>query len=125
STFRELLAQVRRTTLEAYRAQDVPFDKVVEEVLPEREMDRTPLFQAMMVFQNFPRVDGNNCGLNWSFLPTWNVSAESHPSVRSDMDLYVAVGRTLSGTLVYDVELFDTSTIEQIVADLVALLENI
>ncbi len=51
-TFRELLQQVKTTTLEAYTYQDVPFDKIVERVEKTRTAGRTPLFQAMFVLQN-------------------------------------------------------------------------
>ena len=53
-TFRELLAQVREGTLEAYAHQDVPFDSVVEALQPVRDMSRNPLFQAMFSFHDAP-----------------------------------------------------------------------
>ena len=52
--FRELLEQVRRVTLEAYTHQDVPFEQVVEDLMPGRSLNHSPLFQVMFVFQSAP-----------------------------------------------------------------------
>ncbi len=53
-TFKELLKQVRDVTLGAFTNQDMPFDKLVEELQPVRDLSHTPIFQVMFVFQNIP-----------------------------------------------------------------------
>src|SRR6202140_713088 len=54
-TFRDLVRQVRAYALEAYSHQDVPFEKLVEELVPQRSMNTSPLFQVMFTFQNIPK----------------------------------------------------------------------
>ena len=53
-SFAEVLQQVRRTALQAYRYQDIPFERLVEELSPQRRLDRTPLIQVSFNLQNLP-----------------------------------------------------------------------
>lgn len=68
-SFRELTQQVREFSLEAYSHQDVPFEKLVEELVPQRSMNISPLFQALFVFQNIPKQIFQIAGLDMEELP--------------------------------------------------------
>ena len=63
-SFSELLAQVRKTALEAYSHQDIPFEALVEKINPSRSLSHSPLFQVMFVLQNAPEAALELSGLN-------------------------------------------------------------
>jgi non-ribosomal peptide synthetase component F len=104
-TFIELLARVREVALGAYAHQDVPFDKLVEELQPERSFSHNPLVQVLFVQQNTPRSAKPMPGLTMNWYPI---------DVPSKFDMAVFVTETdkgVTGYWVYSCDLFDASTI--------------
>nr|WP_279635659.1 non-ribosomal peptide synthetase [Corallococcus carmarthensis] len=120
STFRELLAQVRGTTLAAYDHQHLPFEKLVEAVQPTRDLSRSPLFQAMFVLQNTPTEALRLPGLSFQALPL-----EAH-FAKFDLSLGLRESRDgFVGTLEYATDLFDASTLQRMAGHFGVLLEAI
>ncbi|MBJ6766214.1 hypothetical protein JGU66_36180, partial [Myxococcaceae bacterium JPH2] len=97
------------TTLEAYAHQDVPFEKLVEELRPERDLSRSPLFQAMFTLDSTPKSSGHAMpGL--SLRP---VSVE-HRVARFDLTLGLVDGEDgFTGELEYATALFDGETVQR------------
>ena len=118
-TFRELLKRVRETALGAFANQDIAFDKLVEELQPERHAGRTPLFQTMFALQNAPAEELQLSGLL--------ISRFAIESKSSKFDLLMSVTDTPQGLTVslrYDTDLFNASTIKQALEDYRFLLEG-
>jgi amino acid adenylation domain-containing protein len=108
-TFVEALHRVRQTCLAGYAHQDVPFEKVVEQLQPERDLSRSPLFQAMLVHQDSPLGTLDIEGLGSS--PLW---PDQHTS---QFDLTLRLEPTtdgLSGNLVYNTDLFSAETAQRV-----------
>ncbi len=108
-TFRQLLKQVRDVTLEAYSHQDLPFEKLVEELEPERDLSRHPLFQIGFALQNVPIQALELEGL------TINHRLEHNGAAK--FDLFLELFETpdgISGWFEYSTDLFDAATISRI-----------
>ena len=119
-TFRELLRRVREMALEAYAHQDLPFEKLVEELRPDRDLSRSPLFQVMFVFQNAPARELSFKGLNVSPV---RVAGET-----AKFDLTLSVNEVPAGlraSLQYSTDLFDEATITRLLGHFEILLEGI
>ncbi|HYG63510.1 MAG TPA: amino acid adenylation domain-containing protein, partial [Thermoanaerobaculia bacterium] len=116
--FGELLARVRQACLEAYTHQDLPFERLVEELVPGRDLSVSPLFQVMLVLQSeTPRLSVP--GLELSPLPAEGRVAK--------FDLTLALEETagvFAGALEYDRDLFDRSTVARLSARFAAFLEG-
>jgi amino acid adenylation domain-containing protein len=119
-SFRELLRRVREVTLEAYAHQDLPFEKLVEELQPQRELSHSPLFQVMFVLQHGPAANLKLPGLSVSLIDRHNGTAK--------FDLLLSMveeGGELTGSLEYSTDLFEAGTIERLCTHFQVLLETI
>jgi amino acid adenylation domain-containing protein len=119
-SFRELLGRTREVTLGAYAHQDLPFEKIVEELQPERYQNHLPLFQVWFVLQNAP--------LGSLKLP--NLTLEpldiNQGIARYDLGLFlVETSAGISGCFEYSTDLFLADTITRMVANFQTLLNQI
>ncbi|HEX2079479.1 MAG TPA: amino acid adenylation domain-containing protein, partial [Longimicrobium sp.] len=118
--FREVLGRVRTATLGAYEHQDVPFEKLVAELQPERSLGRSPLFQV-----SFALEDVESAGEGLAGLSIRGVGAD-FDYARFDLSLtLVATARGVHGALNYSTDLFERATIERMVRHLVRVLEQV
>jgi non-ribosomal peptide synthetase component F len=118
-TFREILGRVREVTLGAYAHQDMPFDKLVEELQPERSLSHNPLVQVLFVMQNIPKLKRELPGLE--LLPF------EMPITRSKFDFAVFMvegDEGLTGNWLYSTDLFERATILRMAGHLENLLRN-
>jgi amino acid adenylation domain-containing protein len=119
-SFRQLLSQVREVTLGAYDHQDLPFEKLVEELQPDRDLSRSPLFQVMFVFQNTPSQP-------WE-LPGLTITPLEVHSGTAKFDLTLALEETsegIKGGIEYNTNLFEAATITRMLGHFQTLLEGI
>ncbi|AGC43403.1 non-ribosomal peptide synthetase [Myxococcus stipitatus DSM 14675] len=119
--FRDLLRRVVDVTLGAYAHQDVPFEKLLEELAPTRDTSFPPFFQAMLVLQNTPEAEATVGALRMEPYP---VAGESF--AQFDITLWLAEeGDGLQGTWEYNRDLFDATTADRMVAHFQTLLAGI
>jgi amino acid adenylation domain-containing protein len=119
-TFRELLKQVRDVVIEGHAHQDVPFEKLVEALQPERDMSRSPLFQVMFGWQAEP--------LHLSHLKGLEVSAVKSHTGTAKFDLTVIMDegpRGLICSIEYNSDLFAATTIRRMLGHYQLLLESV
>lgn len=119
-TFKQVLQRVKDVTLGAYAHQDVPFEKLVDALQPDRDTSHTPLFQVMFLLQNLPSRGTKIAGLEFE-----QFSIETHTS---NFDLTLAMeehNEQLIGSFEYNTDLFEASTIQRMIAHLTNLLQGI
>ncbi|MEU2065233.1 amino acid adenylation domain-containing protein, partial [Streptomyces sp. NPDC013455] len=123
-TFRELLARVQEASLSAFEHQDVPFEKLVEELAPTRSLARHPLFQIMLMLQNTGEAALRLPGIQADPVPTGNSAAK--------FDLEIGIGETfdadgtpagLRGTVNAAADLFDAESVQWIAERLARVVE--
>jgi amino acid adenylation domain-containing protein/non-ribosomal peptide synthase protein (TIGR01720 family)/FkbM family methyltransferase len=119
--FRELLGRVREVALEAYAHQDLPFEKLVEELQPARDLSRDPLFQVMFALQNAPLPSvGIPSGLT---LEPLHIETRT---TKFDLTLVMSEWMNrLQGFVEYSTDLFDPTTLIRMVGHLTTLLRGI
>ncbi|HEX2057827.1 MAG TPA: amino acid adenylation domain-containing protein, partial [Actinomycetota bacterium] len=118
--FRELMARVRDVALGAYAHQDLPFEKLVEEMKPPRDLSHSPLFQVAFGFQNTPTPEFELTGLQIDLPDLEDTSAKFDLSL--DM---VEFDGVLAGSLNYATALFERRTIDEMIAHLRTLLTSV
>ncbi|WP_212986930.1 non-ribosomal peptide synthase/polyketide synthase [Actinoplanes auranticolor] len=119
-SFADLLGRVRQTVLGALAHQDVPFERLVDELQPARDTSRTPLFQVMVVLQNLPGEA--------PALPGLRTEPVELPMTAAGYDLTVEFEESPAGldvALTYNTDLFDATTVERMAGHLTALFEAI
>ena len=136
-TFQKVLARVRKTALDAYAHQDVPFEKLIEELKPARDLSRTTIFQVYFNFFNFAdeiKLPGSS-GQAISFFEAWSQSDENLS--KFDLTLYAGMqgvkrapqglnfGKQIKLALVYNTDLFDEASITRMLGHFRTLLEGV
>jgi amino acid adenylation domain-containing protein len=119
-TFRELLQRVREVALGAYAHQELPFEKLVEELRPERRLGHNPIFQVMFVLQNMPTSGINLGGLT---LEPFRIDCELS---MFDLSLFMfEVEGQLVANFEYTTDLFESASIQRMAERFRTLLEGI
>jgi acyl carrier protein len=117
-TFVELMGRVREVSLNAYAHQDVPFDKLVEELKPERNLSYSPLVQVLFVQQNTPRATATMPGIEMS---RFKMQMQS----KFDMAVFTReTGGEVASSWQYNPDLFDENTIARLASSYEALLQS-
>ncbi|GHG84282.1 non-ribosomal peptide synthetase [Comamonas sp. JC664] len=120
-SFRELLRRVVDVTLGAYAHQDVPFEKLLEELAPSRDTSQSPFFQVMLVLQNTPTPPSDLGALR---MESFSVAGEAF--AQFDLTLWFSEeAGGLQGIWEYNRDLFDASTVDRMVAHFQTLLAGI
>lgn len=122
--FHQLLARVRKTALDAYANQDVPFERLIGELRPERDLSRTSIFQVYFNLFSFSDQIDLPDGETVSFVDAWLASEEDLS--KFDLTLYAGVGaKEIKLAFAYNTDLFARARIEQMADQFSHLLSQI
>lgn len=129
-TFRELLSRVKEVALSAYAHQDLPFEKLVEELEPERKLNQNPLFQVAFALQNAPteaiQLPDLTLQPQQLDIATTRFDLEFHLwELSSGNGFWVDSSQGISGLIVYNTDLFNEATIVRMLGHFQTLLESI
>jgi amino acid adenylation domain-containing protein len=119
-SFRDILGRVREVVLGAYSHQDMPFERVVEELQPERNLSLSPLFQVLFTFHHAPASPPEIPGLSMDVMEVETGSAK--------FDLYLLMRESeqgFAGTLEYNRDLFDDATMTRLLGHFRRMLEGV
>lgn len=106
----ELLEQNRQKVLDAFKHQDVPFEYIVQDVKPERNLSHAPIFQTMFVMQNAPSADLSFGGLALEFIE------QELRAAKFDLTLSIEEHQAgLNGVIEFNTDLFDASSITRMI----------
>ncbi len=119
-TFRELLARTRDRAIGVLAHQDLPFERLVNELRPDRTVSRNPLFQAMFVLQNAPMAPTNLAQLQFEPFDVDNGTSKFDLTL-SMMEMFEG----LRAAIEYNADLFEAGTIAQMLSSFETLLESI
>ncbi|HEX2094417.1 MAG TPA: amino acid adenylation domain-containing protein, partial [Longimicrobiaceae bacterium] len=118
-TFTGLLDRVRTTLLGAFQHQDLPFERLVEELAPERRLSHSPIFQVVCAFQDAPGEGIQLPGCEATSLPVHNGTS------KFDLAFFLEnAAEGIRGVVEYDTDLFDAGTVRRLVGHLCTLLEG-
>src|SRR5579875_2338904 len=118
-SFEQLLRRVKETTLAAYAHQDLPFEKLVEELQPQRDLSHNPLFQVMFVLQNAPGAEGGGEA------PNPATSGVQAGGAKFDLTLSVSeAAAELAGVVEYNTDLYEADTVRRMMRHWRRLLES-
>ncbi|MGA2228491.1 MAG: amino acid adenylation domain-containing protein, partial [Syntrophobacteraceae bacterium] len=118
--FSELIDRVRKVCIEAYSNEELPFEKLIDEIRPTRDMSYSPLFQVMFAFQNVP-----GAAIELPELTLAPISIDCGSSM-FDLTLFMwEDDKGLSGRIEYSTDLFNAETVERFIGHFRTLLESV